>query len=157
MGFALPVFRGGLPAAEVDRSLRAALSAHGAARRCSLLWFHEVMSRSLFRDLGYASMQQYAVGALGFSRNRFWQFMKMARDLQRLEPMRQAVVDGRLEWTKAQQVGRIATPQTAGADAGDQGGAARGDDRGRQEGGVDPGRGAARGGDPAGAVGVARG
>jgi hypothetical protein len=84
------------------------------------------MSRSLFRDLGYASMQQYAVEALGFSRNRFWQFMKMARDLRRLE------------WTKAQQVGRIATPQPAGADAGDQGGAAGG-------------------GDPAGAVGVARG
>jgi hypothetical protein len=144
MAFALPEFRGGLSAAEVDRSLRSALAALDAARQCALVWFCEVLSRSLYRDLGYASMEQYATEALGFSRNRYWQFMKMAGDLERLEPLRQAVLGGRLEWTKAQQVGRVATPETTGAGAGDQGGAARGDDRGGQEGGVDPGCRAAR-------------
>jgi hypothetical protein len=113
MAFALPEFRGGLPAAEVDRSLRSALASYDTARRCALVWFCEVLSRSLHRDLGFATMEQYATQALGFSRNRYWQFMRMASDLERLEPLRQAVMGGRLGWTKAQHVGRVATPQTA--------------------------------------------
>jgi hypothetical protein len=109
----LPSFRPGLPAARVDESLRQALPAYDQARQCALLWFCEVLSRELFRELGYASIQQYAAESLGFSPNRTWQFLRLARDLDRLPQLRQAVQDGRLEWTKAQQVARVATPQTA--------------------------------------------
>jgi hypothetical protein len=72
-----------------------------------------VLARKLYQELGYASMELYAAEALGFSPNRTSQFLKLARDLDRLPPLKEAVAQGRLEWTKAQQVGRIASPRTA--------------------------------------------
>jgi len=103
MNLTLPSFRRGLPAAQVDRSLRQTLSVLDAARQSALVWFHEILSRRLYQDLGYASMEQYATTGLGFSRNRTNQFLRLARDLDRLPPLKEAVLDGRLEWTKAQQ------------------------------------------------------
>jgi hypothetical protein len=113
MNLTLPTYRRGLPAAQVDRSLRQTLSVLDAARQSALVWFHEILSRRLYQDLGYASMEQYATAGLGFSRNRTNQFLRLAKDLDRLPPLKEAVLDGRLEWTKAQQVGRVATPETA--------------------------------------------
>jgi len=109
----MPQFRPGLPAARVDRELRSALAMLEAAQQAALLWFHEVLTRKLYLELGYASMELYAAEALGFSPNRTSQFLKLARDLDRLPPLKEAVAQGRLEWTKAQQVGRIASPRTA--------------------------------------------
>ena len=113
MPLELPRFRRGLAAAEVDRSLRQAVTAYDTARQCALLWFHDVLERELYRELGFASMELYATQRLGFTRNRFWQFLRLSRDLDRLPPLREAVESGRLEWTKAQQVSRVATPETA--------------------------------------------
>ena len=109
----LPSFQPGLPAARVDHALRAALAVLDQAQQSALLWFHEVLTRQLYQELGFASMELYAGQALGFSANRTSQFMKLARDLERLPPLKQAVVEGRLEWTKAQQVARVASPRTA--------------------------------------------
>lgn len=113
MPSSLPAYRGGLPAAQVDLALRQALAAYDSARQCALLWFCEVLSRQLYRDLGFPSIEQYATEALGFSRNRTWQFLRLARDLERLPPVKAAVTSGQLAWTKAQQVARVATPRTA--------------------------------------------
>ena len=106
----LPVFAPGLPAAEVDAALRQSLAACDRARECAVLWFAEVRRRGLFQALGHASLELYAVHALGFSRNRYWQFKRLADDLDRLPTLREAVADGRVGWTKAQQVARVATP-----------------------------------------------
>lgn len=109
----LPTFRPGLPAAQVDRSLQRAAAFYDQARRCTLLWFHEVFHRELYRELGHATMEQYATERLGFPRHRTWHFLRLARDMDRLPPLHEAVVSGQLEWTKAQEVGRVATPETA--------------------------------------------
>jgi 5-methylcytosine-specific restriction endonuclease McrA len=108
-------FRPGLPAAEVDAALRGALAVLDRARECAALWFGEVVRRELFRDLGYASAHQYASQALGFSRNRTNQFLRLASDLERLPRLREAVAEGRVGWTKAQQVARVATPGSEAA------------------------------------------
>lgn len=108
----LPEFAAGLPAARVDASLRQALSACDRARECAALWFTEVQRRELYRTLGYASLQLYATQALGFSDNRYWQFKRLADDLDRLPALREAVADGEIGWTKAQLVARVATPAT---------------------------------------------
>jgi hypothetical protein len=113
MSDTLPEFRRDLPAAKVDQSLRQAFTALDAAHQCALLWFHEAWRRKLYHDLGYASMELYATESLGFSPNRTWQFLRLARDLDRLPDLLEAVTSGDLEWTKAQQVGRVATPETA--------------------------------------------
>ena len=108
----LPEFVCGRPAAEVDASLRQALGVCDRARECAVLWFAEVQRRGLYRGLGFASLEIYAVEGLGFSTNRYWQFKRLADDLDRLPVLRAAVAGGALGWTKAQQVARVATPET---------------------------------------------
>jgi 5-methylcytosine-specific restriction endonuclease McrA len=108
----LHAFAPDLPAAAVDASLRQALGVCDRARECAVLWFAEIQRRDLFRALGFASLEIYAVEALGFSPNRYWQFKRLADDLDRLPVLREAVATGELGWTKAQQVARVATPET---------------------------------------------
>ncbi len=105
----LPEFTPGLAAMRVDQSLRLAVTAVDRAQECAVLWFAEIARRSLFRELGYASLELYATEGLGFSRNRFFQFARLADDLDRLPRLREAVVSGEIGWTKAQQVARVAT------------------------------------------------
>jgi 5-methylcytosine-specific restriction endonuclease McrA len=111
----LPVFSADQPAARVDAALRESLAACDRARECAVLWFAEVQRRSLYRELGYASLELYATQALGFSANRYWQFKRLADDLDRLPVLREAVAVGDVGWTKAQQVARVATPSTESA------------------------------------------
>ncbi len=108
----LPDFTPGRPAAQVDAALRQALAACDRARECAVLWFAEAQRRRLYRDLGYPSLETYATQELGFSQNRYWQFKRLADDLDRLPALKEAVADGELGWTKAQQVARVATPET---------------------------------------------
>ena len=105
-------FAAGRPAAQVDDALRQSLAACDWARECAVLWFAEVQRRALYRELGHPSLQVYATEALGFSPNRYWQFKRLADDLDRLPVLREAVAAGDLGWTKAQQVARVATPAT---------------------------------------------
>jgi 5-methylcytosine-specific restriction endonuclease McrA len=109
---ALPTYVAGRPAARVDESLRQALAACDRARECAVLWFAEVQRRRLYRELGHASLELYATQGLGFSRNRYWQFKRLADDLDRLPVLHEAVVAGEVGWTKAQQVARVATQET---------------------------------------------
>jgi hypothetical protein len=109
---ALPDFTPGRPAAQVDAALRQALAVCDRARECAVLWFAEVQRRRLYRDLGYPSLETYATQELGFSQNRYWQFKRLADDLDRLPVLKEAVAAGDLGWTKAQQVARVATPET---------------------------------------------
>jgi 5-methylcytosine-specific restriction endonuclease McrA len=109
----LPVFAAGRPALQVDASLRQALIACDRARECVVLWFAEVQRRGLYRELGHASLQLYATEALGFTDNRYWQLKRLADDLDRLPALREAVEAGDVGWTKAQQVARVATVETA--------------------------------------------
>ena len=111
----LPEFASDLPATRVDACLRQALKACDRARECAVLWFAEVQRRGLYRALGHPSLELYAVHDLGFSRNRYWQFKRLADDLDRLPVLREAVADGRVGWTKAQQVARVATVETQAA------------------------------------------
>jgi 5-methylcytosine-specific restriction endonuclease McrA len=108
----LPDFTPGRPAAQVDAALRQALAVCDRARECAALWFAEVQRRRLYRDLGYPSLETYATQELGFSQNRYWQFKRLADDLDRLPVLKEAVANGDLGWTKAQQVARVATPET---------------------------------------------
>ncbi len=108
----LPAFTPNRPAATVDAALRQALHACDRANECAVLWFAEVQRRGLYRDLGHASLELYATEGLGCSRNRYWQFKRLADDLDRLPVLKDAVSSGQVGWTKAQQVARVATSET---------------------------------------------
>jgi len=108
----LTAYAAGQPAARVDAALRQAVAACDRAQRSAVLWFAEVMRRELYRELGSASLEQYATEGLGFSRGRYWQFRRLAEDLERLPRLRQAVATGEIGWTKARHVARVATETT---------------------------------------------
>ncbi len=105
-------FRPDQPAAEAHRALRRSLTAMAAARRCAVLWFADVMRRELYRELGHASINQYARQALGFSRTRTGDFVRLARKLEELPATRKAMASGELGYTKAREIVQVATPET---------------------------------------------
>ncbi len=102
----------GQSAVDVHESLRRSLAALEEARQCAVLWFGEVMSRRLYLELGYSSINQYAKVELGFSKSRTWDFVRLVQRLEALPAVRAAVVSGELGYTKAREIVGVATPQT---------------------------------------------
>ncbi len=100
------------PAAKVHSSLRRSLKAMNHAHKCSVLWFAEIMRRHLYRELGYSSINQYAMKGLGFSKTRTGDFIRLGRQLDRLPAVRDALTDGELGYTKAREIVSVATPET---------------------------------------------
>jgi len=82
------------------------------AHQCAVLWFGEVMARCLYRDLGHSSINQYAIQELGFSKSRTDDFIRLARQLNNLPAVREAVASGELGYTKAREIILVATPET---------------------------------------------
>jgi hypothetical protein len=104
--------RASLPAREVHDRLRSALADLQRAERNAVLWFSEIARRKLYRDLGYASIHQYAELALGFKKSKTSQFLRLSESLKELPGLRRSVAKGELSWTKAREVAKVATPQT---------------------------------------------
>ena len=97
---------------EVDGELRRALRDYHRAEQQSVLCFAEVVERRLFRELGYATIFEYASAALGFSRQRTYGFLRLAEAFQRLPELRAAVVAGEIGWTKAREIIKVAGPKS---------------------------------------------
>ena len=100
------------PAAKVDASLRRSLLALENAQQCSVLWFAEIMRRRLYREFGYSSINQYALGKLGFSKSRTRDFIRLAGKLEDLPAVKEAMTSGDLGYTKAREIVAVATPET---------------------------------------------
>jgi hypothetical protein len=99
-------------AAKVDTSLRHSLAAMDDAHQCAVLWFGEIMRRRLYLDLGFATINQYAMQELGFSKSRTGDFIRLARQLENLPAVREEMATGQLGYTKAREVVSVATPET---------------------------------------------
>ncbi len=102
----------GQPAAQVHTSLRQSLMAMNHAHKCSVLWFAEVMGRHLYRDFDCSSINQYAMKELGFSKTRTGDFIRLARQLDKLPKVKKALSSGELGYTKAREILPVATPET---------------------------------------------
>ena len=79
------------------------------------MWFSELMSRELYRELGYSSIHQYASEALGFSSGKTYQFIRLARQLEKLPAVKESLAAGEVSWTKARTIAGVASAKTAGA------------------------------------------
>ena len=101
-----------LPAARVHASLRQSLQALEMAQQCAVLWFAEIMLRHLYREFDCASINQYAMKELGFSKTRTGDFIRLARQLEKLPAVREAMSTGDLGYTKAREIVGVATPET---------------------------------------------
>jgi len=103
------------PAAQVHASLQRSLAVMDDAHQCSVLWFGEVMRRKLFRDRGHSSINQYAIQELDFSKSKADDYIRLARQLDKLPAVREAVASGQLGYTKARELMSVATPETQDA------------------------------------------
>ncbi len=101
--------RAGLSAHEAHEQLLCALAELRRAERSALLCFAEIQERKLYRELGYSSMLLYAQEALGFSRSKTFQFLRLAESFDRLPKLKRAVAKGELSWTKAREVVKVAS------------------------------------------------
>lgn len=100
------------PAAQVYASLRRSLQAMERAQRCAVLWFAEIQRRHLYRELGHATINLYAMKELGFSKSRTRDFIRLAGQLDKLPAVKQALAAGDIGYTKAREIVSVATPKT---------------------------------------------
>jgi len=100
------------PAAQVHALLQRSLAVMDDAHQCSVLWFGEVMRRKLFRDLGHSSINQYAMQELDFCKSKADDFVRLAKKLDDLPAVREAVASGEIGYTKARELVSVATPET---------------------------------------------
>jgi hypothetical protein len=103
-----------LSAQAVHEQLTSAVAAFKQAEQSVVVWFAEMNRRGLYRELGYSSMRQYSVEALGFSETRAGDFLRLAGRLEELPQIRAAVESGQLGYTKARELVGVASPQTEG-------------------------------------------
>jgi hypothetical protein len=110
----VPDFVPDRPAQEAHAALLAADRAADQARHGAVLWFGEIQRRGLFRALGYGSMQQYAKVALGFSASKTTDYVTLVQKLDGLPAVRAELAAGRIGYTKAREVVKVATARTDG-------------------------------------------
>lgn len=70
------------------------------------------LRRHLYRDLGYTSIWHLATEDLGFSGTRTAQYIWLTQMVERLPRLKQAVATGEVAWTKARDLGKVATPRS---------------------------------------------
>ena len=108
----LVAFRAGETAAKAHAALKTAVNAMEEAEHCAVLWFRDIRSRNLFRELGYSSINQYAAMELNFSRTKTGDFIQLADKLDDLPAVREAVARGEIGYTKAREIVKVATART---------------------------------------------
>ncbi len=92
--------------------LRRALAALREAECNAVTLFAEILKRRLFRELGFANIHLYASEALGFSRTKTYEFIRLSESLNKLPQLKASLESGKLPWTKAREVVKVATPHT---------------------------------------------
>ncbi len=107
-----PGFQPNRSAAAADSALKSALKQMEAAEHRAVLWFADIMNRRLYRMLGYSNMAQYAEVELKFSKTRRNNFMQLAHKLEQLPEVKLSLASGKLGYTNALEIIKIATPVT---------------------------------------------
>jgi 5-methylcytosine-specific restriction endonuclease McrA len=105
-------FCSGMTAVVANQALKSALTTMEKAKQCSVLWFDEINERRLFRELGFASINQYAEQELGFSSTRIGDYLQLCRSFKKLPQVKEKVESGELGYTAARVLARVANKDT---------------------------------------------
>ena len=101
-------FQPGQPADKVNFQLKTALEIKDKAHQCSLDWFGEIFNRKLFLELGYGSVNQYAMTELGFSPAKTGHYISLTRKLEKLPKLKDSLSKGDFGYTVARVVADVA-------------------------------------------------
>lgn len=107
--------RHGLAAEEADRRLGAANRAGDLGARVVSFYLVEMADSGGHQEFGFHSVEDYASNRLGIRPSTAREYMATGRALLELPMIDAAVCDGRLFWSQARLLARIATPETESA------------------------------------------
>jgi hypothetical protein len=100
-----------LSIAELDRRLEAAVQENDRSERLICDYLLAMVERRGFEKFGFADIYYYAEGRFGFSPRKTRYLLHLAQQLQRFPRIKEALAQGRLGWTKASRIARVATSE----------------------------------------------
>ena len=104
---------------ELHAAMRIAVQQYREAEQNVVLIFAELLQSHAYRELGYSFIHEYIHEYMetefGFSDSKTRQFAMLARAIKTMPELAEAVEKRELEWTKAVDVARAATPRSAAA------------------------------------------
>lgn len=104
----MQIFTPGRPAQAAHAALLAAVKTMDQAQQNAVLWFGDILQRRLYLELGYSSINQYAQQGLGWSKTRTGDFLQLCRRLDKLPEVKHELAAGRLGYTKAREIAKVA-------------------------------------------------
>ncbi len=107
--------RHGLAAEEADRRLGAANRAGDLGARVVSFYLVELADTGGYQEFGFRSVVDYAADRFGIRPSTTREYIATGRALLDLPLIDEAVCDGRLFWSQARLLARIATPETEAA------------------------------------------
>jgi hypothetical protein len=102
----------GLPKEEVHRRALAARRIHARAQRAISFWLLEIDKRRLYREFGCSSVFQYAELHLELAPHTIAEYLRTAREMERLPLLAEACARGEISCAKLREISRVATPET---------------------------------------------
>jgi hypothetical protein len=102
----------GLPREDVHRRALAARRMHARAQRALSFWLLEIEKRRLYREFGCSSVFQYAELHLELAPHTIAEYLRTAREMERLPLLAEACARGDLSTAKLREISRVATPET---------------------------------------------
>ena len=99
-------------ARELHRQLVSVRRAERGLQHRLAVLLSEMADGGFFRLLGYTSVEQYADQVLEIDFRKARDLLRIGRSLPELPALNEALAAGEVDWTKAREVVRVATPDT---------------------------------------------
>ena len=100
-----------LSIAELDQRLEQAVRENDRSERLICDCLLAMVERRGYEKFGFCDIYYYAEGRFGFSPRKTRYLLRLAQQLRRLPQIKEALGEGRLGWTKASRIARVATPE----------------------------------------------
>ncbi|MGH9462557.1 MAG: HNH endonuclease, partial [Vicinamibacteria bacterium] len=100
-----------LSIAELDQRLEKAVQDNERSERLICDYLLALAERRGYEKFGFADIYYYAEGRFGFSPRKTRYLLHLAQQLRRLPRIKEALAQGRLGWTKASRIARVATTE----------------------------------------------
>ena len=102
---------GDLSIAELDQRLELAIHENERSERLICDYLLAMGERRGYEKFGFSDIYYYAEARFGFSPRKTRYLLHLAQRLQRLPRIKEALAQGRLGWSKASRVARVATSE----------------------------------------------
>ena len=96
---------------ELDLKLERIVRVHEGSERLICEYLIAMRERRGYEKFGFVDIYYYAEERFGFSPRKTRYLLQLGQNLERLPQLKKALEEGRLGWTKASRVARVATSE----------------------------------------------